>query len=119
MVELHFPEAVPERFFLHLTAVDPVLCTEDLGLSVDLRIRADLDAFTRWWLGELPWGAVLRTGAARLDGPTALRRAFPTWFRGYLFAPESAFDPAPAPVTVPLAPATAPPAVPAAAPEPA
>ncbi|MFC9461683.1 winged helix-turn-helix transcriptional regulator [Streptomyces sp. NPDC056983] len=90
VVELYFPGTRPDRFFLHIDPADLTLCTEDLGRPVDLRIQAALPAFTRWWMGDLTWDDLLRTGSARLEGPTTLRRAFPTWFRGYIFAAPSA-----------------------------
>ncbi|MGK4584171.1 winged helix-turn-helix transcriptional regulator [Kitasatospora sp. HPMI-4] len=85
VVELYFPGTRPDRFFLHITPADLTLCTEDFGRPVDLRIQADLPALTHWWTGDHTWDDLLRTGAARLEGPTTLRRAFPTWFRGYIF----------------------------------
>lgn len=60
------------------------LCTDDGGFEVALRIDADLEALTRYWLGETEWPRLLRTGAVTLTGPSSLRRAFPTWFSGYL-----------------------------------
>ncbi|MTJ61459.1 hypothetical protein KP696_22465 [Nocardia seriolae] len=55
-----------------------------------LRIEADLDALTRYWLGEVGWSHLLRADLITLTGPSTLRRAFPTWFSGYLLAAKSA-----------------------------
>ncbi len=87
LVELHFPDATPDRFFLHTAPGGVTLCADDLGRPVALRVEAELAAFTGWWMGELSWDRLLKSGAARLEGPSELRRAFPTWFRGYVFAP--------------------------------
>lgn len=40
-------------------------------------------AFARWHLGELRWGAALRSGAIEVRGPRALARALPTWHRDH------------------------------------
>ncbi|GAA1951722.1 winged helix-turn-helix transcriptional regulator [Kitasatospora viridis] len=88
VVELRLRRTRPERFFLHTSPAGLTLCSDDLGLPVDLRVQADLAALTAWWTGDLDWDELLRTGAARLDGSDELCRAFPTWFRGYAFAPQ-------------------------------
>ncbi|MBA3745755.1 hypothetical protein [Sporichthya sp.] len=31
-------------------------------------------------MGEMSWKAALRDGAVEIDGPSALRRAVPSWF---------------------------------------
>ena len=53
--------------------------------------------FARWHLGELPWGAALRSGAVELRGSRTLARALPTWHRDHEHGPVPlhANDPAP------------------------
>ena len=44
-------------------------------------------AFARWHLGELSWGAALRSGAIELRGSRSLGRALPTWHRDHEHGP--------------------------------
>ncbi|HEV7627425.1 MAG TPA: helix-turn-helix domain-containing protein [Streptomyces sp.] len=84
LVELRFRGRESTPYYLLVRRPQVQLCTDDGGFEVALRIEADLDALTRYWLGEQTWNHLLRTGAAQLTGPSRLRRAFPTWFSGYL-----------------------------------
>lgn len=84
VVELRFRGADSGPYFLHIARPQIDLCTDDGGFEVALRVDADLEALTRYWLGETPWAPLLRSGAVALTGPSTLRRAFPTWFSGYL-----------------------------------
>ncbi|WP_377268000.1 winged helix-turn-helix transcriptional regulator [Peterkaempfera sp. SMS 1(5)a] len=86
VVEFVFPEADPERLYLHVDRPAVTVCRDQAGYPVDLRVRADLEAMTRYWLGEVEWPRLLRSGAVSLEGPADLCRAFPTWFSGYVFA---------------------------------
>lgn len=89
LVELRFRGHGPDPYYLLAKRPQVQLCTEDGGFEVALRVDADLDALTRYWLGETPWDRLLRAGSVRLTGPAPLRRAFPTWFSGYLLRPGS------------------------------
>ena len=40
-------------------------------------------AFARWHMGEIAWGAALRSGAIELSGSRTLARALPTWHRDH------------------------------------
>ncbi|GAA2849355.1 helix-turn-helix domain-containing protein [Streptosporangium fragile] len=86
VVALSFPEA---HCFLHVRRPRVDLCGESYGRAVDLHVEADLRALTEYWIGERSWADVTRTGEVRLTGPAELRRAFPTWFSGYLLARTS------------------------------
>ncbi|MBB2913858.1 DNA-binding HxlR family transcriptional regulator [Streptosporangium becharense] len=83
LVALNFPGA---RYFLHVRRPGVKLCGEDYGRTADLHVEADLKALTEYWIGERSWADVTRSGEVRLTGPAELRRAFPTWFSGYLLA---------------------------------
>lgn len=84
--------AVPRRWHarrtlwlvLQRSGVD--VCLKDPGFEVDVVVDADLPAFTRVWMGEVPMGDALRSGAVTLDGPRALVRALPSWLGLSLFA---------------------------------
>ncbi|HEX6149484.1 winged helix-turn-helix transcriptional regulator [Nocardioides sp.] len=49
-------------------------------------------AFARWHLGELRWGAALRSGGIEVRGPRALARALPTWHRHHDHGPQPLHD---------------------------
>lgn len=82
--------AVPDRnFWLHLSRSDVNLCRVDTGAPVDLWLAAPLAAVTRWWLGQLSWGQLLRQPGVRIHGDRALQRQMPTWFQRYFFSPDA------------------------------
>ncbi|HWM37969.1 MAG TPA: helix-turn-helix domain-containing protein [Streptomyces sp.] len=83
LVELRFRDRDSTPYYLLVRRPDVQLCTDDGGYETALQVEADLEALTRYWLGEHTWNHVLRTGSAHLTGPSRLRRAFPTWFSGY------------------------------------
>jgi hypothetical protein len=43
-------------------------------------------AFVKWHAGQLTWAEALRDSRIRLDGPSWLIRAFPTWNARSTFA---------------------------------
>ncbi|MGW3009953.1 winged helix-turn-helix transcriptional regulator [Streptomyces sp. NPDC001219] len=88
LVELRFA-AHPKPYYLLARRPEVTLCTEDGGFPVALRIEADLEALTRYWLGETTWDRLLRAELVTLTGPSSLRRSFPGWFSGYLLRPGS------------------------------
>jgi DNA-binding HxlR family transcriptional regulator len=45
-------------------------------------------AFARWHLGEIHWGAALRSGAIEVQGSRRLARALPTWHRHHDQGPQ-------------------------------
>jgi DNA-binding HxlR family transcriptional regulator len=59
------------------------ICRLDPGFGDDLVVMiTDPLTFARWHVGLVEWAAALRSGAIRMSGPGALRRAFPTWNAG-------------------------------------
>jgi DNA-binding HxlR family transcriptional regulator len=72
------------RLYLHLGGREVALCRDDVGVPPDLEVSGTTAALARWWLGELTWRQALAQGVS-VTGPTALRRAFPHWFAGYVF----------------------------------
>lgn len=77
----------PRTYWLLLERRGADLCTSDPGFEVDLYIEADLAAFTRVWLGEIPIREAIRNGAVRLSGATQAVRAFPSWLLLSTLAP--------------------------------
>ncbi|OJF14075.1 winged helix-turn-helix transcriptional regulator [Couchioplanes caeruleus] len=87
VVQLTFRVRPEGPYYLHARRPDVTLCTDSGGHPVALHVDADLEALTRFWLGERQWGQLLRAEDVRLAGPATLRRAFPTWFSGYALRP--------------------------------
>ena len=88
VVRFHFPAASAgkRRWWLVLRAEEVDLCLHDPGHEVDLRVEADLRAFTEVWMGQRDLDRCLHEGDLRIDGPTDLRRAFPSWLQLNHFA---------------------------------
>lgn len=68
----------PERYWLLVERGDTEICKTYPG-EEDLYITADAEAFVKWHAGHLNWTQVTREGRIRLEGPSPLVRAFPTW----------------------------------------
>jgi DNA-binding HxlR family transcriptional regulator len=69
----------PATAWLVVTRSEIDVCLKDPGFGIDLVVSADLAAFTRVWLGDVPFEQALRSRDIRLDGPRDLVRAFPGW----------------------------------------
>jgi DNA-binding HxlR family transcriptional regulator len=68
-----------ERYWLLVEHGEAEICKTYGGLDENLYVTADAEAFVKWHAGQLSWVEATRSGRIRLDGPTWLRRAFPTW----------------------------------------
>jgi DNA-binding HxlR family transcriptional regulator len=75
-----------ERYWLLIEHGDTEICKEYPGLDEDLYITAEAEAFVKWHAGQLSWTEATRDSRIRLDGPTKLVRAFPTWNARSAFA---------------------------------
>ena len=69
----------PERFWLLIEHGETEICKTYPGLDEDLHITAEAEAFVKWQAGRLTWAEATRDHRVKLDGPTWLVRAFPTW----------------------------------------
>jgi DNA-binding HxlR family transcriptional regulator len=68
------------RSWLLIEKGDAEICEKYPGGEEDLFVVVnDPVAFARWHLGEVEWGAVLRSEAIEITGPRTLARALPTW----------------------------------------
>src|SRR4029450_2586265 len=68
------------RSWLLIEKGDAEICEKYPGGEEDLVVVVnDPVAFARWHLGEIEWGAVLRSKAIEIIGPRRLARALPTW----------------------------------------
>jgi hypothetical protein len=88
LVEIAFRGAPlgKERFFLHFTNHEIDLCLTNPGREIDLRVRTSPRAMAEVWLGDVPFGAAIASGAVRIEGAPKLARAFPSWLRLSAFA---------------------------------
>ena len=75
-----------ERYWLLLEHGETEICKTYAGLDEDLYITAEAEAFVKWHAGQLTWAEALRDSRIRLDGPSWLTRAFPTWNARSMFA---------------------------------
>jgi len=72
------------RSWLLVEKGDAEICEKYPGGDEHLVVVVnDPVAFARWHLGELHWGAALRSGAIEVIGPRGLARALPTWHRDH------------------------------------
>jgi DNA-binding HxlR family transcriptional regulator len=56
-------------------------CIVDPGFEVDLYVTSDTPTVCWVWFGDMPLRRALDDGLIALDGPRALRDAFPAWLR--------------------------------------
>jgi hypothetical protein len=65
------------------------ICGKYPGEEEDLIVVIhDPVTFARWHLGEIAWGAAVRSGAIELTGSPTLARALPTWHRDHEHGPQ-------------------------------
>lgn len=57
------------------------ICRKAPGFEEDLVIEADARALAEWHLGRIEWIDALREELIRVQGPSKLARALPTWNR--------------------------------------
>jgi DNA-binding HxlR family transcriptional regulator len=69
----------PRTYWLVLERPQVDLCIIEPGHEVDLFVDADLAAFSRVWLGEVPIRQVIREGGIKLSGMRDAVRDFPSW----------------------------------------
>jgi hypothetical protein len=87
VVRLDFTGFRPhERYWLLVEHGEAELCKIYTGLDEDLFVTAEAEAFVKWHAGQLSWAEAIRDSRIRLDGPSWLVRAFPTWNGRSMFA---------------------------------
>ena len=70
------------RNWLLVERGDAEICEKHPGGDEHLVVIVnDPLVFARWHLGQIDWGAALRSGAIEVGGSRALARALPTWHR--------------------------------------
>lgn len=55
------------------------ICDFDPGYDVAATVSTSLRTLTQIWRGDASWSRALLDGSAKIDGPTTVRRAVPTW----------------------------------------
>ncbi|WP_433782140.1 winged helix-turn-helix transcriptional regulator [Actinomycetospora sp. CA-101289] len=86
VVHLVLTGAAGAQGWLDIQRPSITVCKDDQGLAVDLALEADTAQMHRWLVGLVPFRDLIAHGDARLLGPTALAKAFPTWFDTTLFS---------------------------------
>jgi DNA-binding HxlR family transcriptional regulator len=85
------------RCWLLIEKGEAEICEKSPGGEEDLVVVVNEPvAFARWHLGEIRWGAALRSGAIELKGSQPLARALPTWHQDHDRGPQSLHDVEPA-----------------------
>lgn len=69
----------PKTYWLVLERPDVDLCIIEPGFEVDVYVDADLAAFSRVWLGEVPIRQAIRDGGINLNGARQAVKDFPSW----------------------------------------
>ena len=77
---------LPRVTWLILDQGEVDVCYRDPGFEVDLVVAGKLRALIGVWLGDVAMAAALRSGELRIEGPSALARAFPGWPKRSAFA---------------------------------
>lgn len=88
VIHFWFPDAPAHlrEWWLVITPEDADVCDVDPGHDVSVTVTASLRALVKVWRGDLTWTQALRSRAVELDGPAALRRSLPDWFKLSTFA---------------------------------
>jgi DNA-binding HxlR family transcriptional regulator len=99
-IEFDFAGRGGRRLWLVLERREVSVCLKPPGFRPQLVLHADLSLFYRVWLGAADYAVERREGRIVIDGPPALARALPGWFKwspmaGWVRAEASTVTPAP------------------------
>ncbi|TNC31814.1 winged helix-turn-helix transcriptional regulator [Mumia zhuanghuii] len=73
-------QGAARRWWIVIEPDDTDVCDIDPERPVSVTVTSSLRALTEVWRGDTTWSRAVRSGSVRLDGPSSLRRALPTWF---------------------------------------
>ncbi len=94
VIQFRFPDAPAESrdWWLIITSNETDVCDVDPGFGVTVSLTASLRSMVRIWRGDLSWSQAVRAGSLEVQGPAALRRAVPRWFKlsGFASVPRPA-----------------------------
>jgi DNA-binding HxlR family transcriptional regulator len=68
-----------EHFWMLVDRPESEVCAKHPGLDEDLVVTTDSVTLTEVHRGRIAFGVAISSGRMRIDGPSALARAFPTW----------------------------------------
>ena len=71
--------------YLLLRPSEVSLCSTNPGFPEALEVKTDRRTLIGWWRGDFSYAQAKQRGL-RVRGPSALARAFPTWFQRYMLA---------------------------------
>ncbi|HET6148675.1 MAG TPA: helix-turn-helix domain-containing protein [Polyangia bacterium] len=80
-IEFDFAGRGGRRVWLVLERREVSVCLKPPGFRPQLVLHADLSLFYRVWLGAADYALERREGRIVVDGPPALARALPGWFK--------------------------------------
>ena len=87
IVRFEFPDLQRKnRYWLLLENGTGEVCLRQPGATESLVVTADSEWFVRWHMGRVAWLDAIRAGRIKVEGPSGLARAFPTWNRLSHFA---------------------------------
>jgi DNA-binding HxlR family transcriptional regulator len=83
VIQFRFPDAPAQSrdWWLVITRDETDVCDVDPGFGVTVSVKADLRSMVRIWRGDLSWSRAVRAGSLEVQGPAALRRVVPRWFK--------------------------------------
>ena len=89
VIALTFPDAAATQrhFWLVCERHQVDVCLKPPGFEADLTVTTSVRILAEIWRGLRPLSAELRGGRVRVEGATALRRAFPRWLLLSAYAP--------------------------------
>jgi DNA-binding HxlR family transcriptional regulator len=81
VIQIEFTDAPRNHRYFWLVSGDGKVevCLKSPGYPVDLLVRTKVRVMAEVWRGIRSIGHELRAGTVHLEGPAALRRAFPKW----------------------------------------
>jgi hypothetical protein len=68
-------------WWLVITGAQADVCDMDPGFDVAVTVTGSLRSLVEVWRGDRSWSAALRSGDLAIQGPEALRRGVPHWFK--------------------------------------
>lgn len=86
VVQVDFTGLRVVSYWLVIEPPDVSVCFADPGFDVDLLVAADTQTLHDVWIGRADLASALQREMIRLDGPTDLQRAFPSWLQLSQFA---------------------------------
>lgn len=66
-------------WWLCVSGGDADVCDYDPGFEVAATVVTSLSTMVRLWRADRTWATALRTGDVRIEAPTDVRRAMPSW----------------------------------------